>query len=448
MNPRHPFTIRLVLSVLLITALAGTTLAAAQQENLLYSFQGPSASSGEDGANPFGDLIADDHGNLYGTTYGGGICLLAHHIAYPCGTVFQLSPPATAGGLWTETVLYEFGTSPLDGSDPAGTLVRDSRGNLYGTTRYSGQDGVSGQGCGTFFKLSPPAKKGGQWTETILYNFQGNDSDGCGPFGTLVADSKGNIFGVTTEGGGTGKTDDTGGVFEMSPPATEGGSWTESFTRPTGPGYFPSGGLAIDSHGKLFGVMNAGGAGSAGTVYDIIPPSTPGGTWITSTLYEFKGGTDGSSPAATLRLDGAGRIYGTTFSGGAANFGTVFRLAPPTNGSSWSKTTLYSFQGGSDGRNPQARMVFDAVGHLYGTTVYGGGAAACSSFGGCGTIFRLSQQGHAWSEQTVYRFQGPSADGSYPSGLQFHDGAIYGTTLNGGTVSPYFFGSIFKLGVK
>jgi uncharacterized repeat protein (TIGR03803 family) len=424
-----------------IFAFVETAFASSPHESLLYSFQGYNTANGQDGANPTSDLISDEQGNLYGTTFGGGMCLLGHHESSPCGIVFELSPPTSTGGAWTETILYEFGTNFGDGSDPNSSLLRDKHGNLYGTTFYNVN--IEGQGgCGTFFELSPPSQEGGAWTETILYNFGPEATNGCGPFGNLVSDSKGNIFGVTQAGGGTGKTNDTGGVFELSPPVTSGGAWTESFTQSLGTGYSPSSGLIMDTEGNLYGAT----AGNSGTVYELTPPSAPGGAWVGTTLYSFLGGSDGSAPNAALTFGGNRTLYGTTSQGGAGDYGTVFKLSPPQVGSLWSKTTLYAFQGADDGRNPGGKMRFDESGSLIGSTVYGGGSAACpAAFQGCGTIFRLSHNHGTWSEQVIYRFQNSPTDGAYPSGLLRDQDTFYGTAYNGGTVSPYYFGAVFAI---
>jgi len=441
-------SIRLLAVFAATLALAGIAFASSPQEKVLYSFQGPSAANGQDGEAP-SDLISDANGNLYGVTWGGGICLLAHYQSYPCGTVFELSPPATTGGAWTETVLYEFGTNLSDGSNPVGNLVRDNKGNLYGVTSYSGSDGVSGTGCGTFYELSPPAQQGGAWTEKVLYVFQGYVyNDGCQPMGRLVSDAKGNIYGPTALGGAFASSNapkgySTGGVFEMSPPATAGGAWIESFTQNLGGGLYPAGGLTIDRKGILYGTTGAYGASIPATIFQLIPPATAGGTWTGTTLYNFQ--TSDGAPSGGLIHDAKGIIYGTTQNGGTAGLGSAFELSQ--NGSTWTEKILYSFQGGSDGYAPLGRLTLDKAGNLYGTTVGGGNTSIyCSYWNGCGTVFKLTHGTSGWSEQVVYRFQGPTGDGFYPSSALLLSGkTIFGTTGEGGTVSDYIYGTVFAI---
>jgi len=450
MNSRSLSQLTRALAVVIAATLvlAGIAFASGPQEKILYSFQGSSAASGQDGEGP-NDLISDAAGNLYGVTTGGGICVLTHYQSYPCGTVFELSPPITVGGEWTETVLYEFGTNAGDGTNPVGNLIRDKKGNLYGVTAYSGQNGVSGYGCGNFYELSPPSQPGGVWTETVLYNFQGN-SDGCSPLGTLVVDSHGNIYGATGGGGSLAslpppKGNDTGGIFQMAPPTSKGGSWTESFTQSLGGGIYPGGPLTIDQQGNLYGATRPYGTTYQATIFQLIPPASPGGTWTGTALYSFPGGSDGSAVVG-LNHDIKVTLYGVTQDGGTAGLGTVFKLVPTQNGS-WTKIILYSFQGGNDGATPLGRMTLDYKGNLYGTTFGGGGnATACPYGNGCGTVFKLTHGTSGWSEQVTHRFQGSPADGFYPSARVLVVGEkIFGTTNEGGNVSPYFFGTVFEI---
>lgn len=219
------------LLVLGLLALAFTPIASAQwNEQVLYSFQ-----SGTDGDTPTGGIVFDKAGNLYGATTGGGSQNCSPVAS--CGTVFELAPPANNGDPWPETVLYVFkGAQYGDGEIPAGGLVIDNQGNLYGTTAYGGTgncllEGSPGGGCGTVYELSPPAQKGGAWTETILYSFP-TAVQGYFPQGDLVFDGKGNLYGATMFGGGYGTSCNPyyqycGAVFELSPPQQKGGAWTE-----------------------------------------------------------------------------------------------------------------------------------------------------------------------------------------------------------------------------
>jgi hypothetical protein len=197
------------------------------KEKVLYSFQGGTT----DGSGPTGGVVFDTQGNLYGATTGGGPASCAP-VGNECGTVFQLSPPAQKGGSWTETLIYQFqGKGANDASVPSGGLIRDTAGNLYGVTAYGGPGdcvllGVPA-GCGTVYQLSPPKRKGGAWTETILYSFP-TAKQGYFPNGDLVFDGTGNLYGATAFGGTKGATCDKfyggrcGVVFKLSPPKTQG----------------------------------------------------------------------------------------------------------------------------------------------------------------------------------------------------------------------------------
>ncbi|MGO9126696.1 MAG: choice-of-anchor tandem repeat GloVer-containing protein [Terriglobales bacterium] len=200
------------LSICIAMLLVSSVWAAAQQEQVLYSFPTNSGFA----ADPFGGLIADTAGNLYGTTNLGG--------SSNYGSVYELSPPTSNAG-WRETDLYSFGDGD-DGGFPYGALVFDAAGNLYGTTAGGGSSACL---CGTVFELSPPASPGGSWTLTSLYSFVGGN-DGAQPHAGLVFDRTGNLYGTTSIGGGFCGSQGCGTVFELSPPEVPGGAWTE--TRP------------------------------------------------------------------------------------------------------------------------------------------------------------------------------------------------------------------------
>jgi len=249
----------LMLAVLLIAIPAS----AAWKEKMLHSFQ-----SIPDGAEPVGALAFDKSGNLYGTTgWGGGNDCPG---VAQCGVVYQAQPPVKKGQPWAEKVIYTFqGKNSNDGSTPEGGLMFDDAGNLYGTTGYGGAGNCvllgTTTGCGTVFELSPPQQKGGAWTETILYSFQG-DQDGYVPHDDLVFDKQGNIYGATLFGGGYGHCNDfygfCGTVFELIKPKTKGGAWTEQVLHSfrgtdlnvlTGDGANPNGGLIFDAKGAIYG---------------------------------------------------------------------------------------------------------------------------------------------------------------------------------------------------
>jgi uncharacterized repeat protein (TIGR03803 family) len=406
---------------------AGGTASAAPTETVLHVFTG-----GSDGGVPWSGLIADSKGNLYGTTALGG--------ASGCGTVFKLTPPATAGGAWTETVLYSFSGLPGDGYYPRGGLIADSKGNLYGTTEYGSASNAHTVN-GIVFKLTPPASTGGAWTETVLHAFTGG-SDGGFPFAGLIANSRGNLYGTTFEGGSLSScSEGCGIVFELAPPAVTRGAWTETvlyaFTGGSD-GAYPFAGLLADSKGKLYGAT-AGGAltgapGSAGTVFELAPPATANGAWTQTVL-----GSDVGNPYGGLIADSNGNLYGTTLH-------NVFKLAPPaTAGGAWTETVLYSFcslPNCSDGTFPQAGLIADSKGSLYGTTHFGG-SSSCED--GCGTVFKLTPpavNGGAWTETVLHAFTGGS-DGAAPYAGLITDskGNLYGTTEYGASG----WGTVFEL---
>ncbi len=415
------------------------------KEKVLYSFQG-----GSDGQTPAGGVVFDSQGNLYGATTGGGSTNCAPVAA--CGIVYQLAPPAKKGGAWTETILYVFkGKAVNDGELPAGGVVADAVGNIYGTTAYGGSGGcvltgVKG-GCGTVYQMSPPRTKGGAWTYTILYSFQGGN-DGYLPNGDLVFDGAGNLYGATEFGGGQGTTCDPiyqycGTIFRLSPPKKQGGAWTEkvlhSFASGTD-GASPNGGLVFDQKGAIYGTTLSGGSADCqgpgcGTAYKLTPPEK-GGAWTETILHVFTDGDDGAGPSGGLLLDGKGRLYGIAGGGGSARLGAVFRFS--LNGSNWIETVLHPFTDNRHGRNPVGPLSPDSSGGFYGTALVGPG--------GRGIIFRLTRpktRGGTWGFSMPYTFNGPP-DAAGPEALLIFDkaGNIYSTTIAGGTASC---GAVFEL---
>jgi len=427
----------------LIPVLSLVPLASAEwNEKVLYSFQG----STNDGAVPAGGVVFDAAGNLYGATdQGGGQCPPAQ-----CGTVFQLAPPSKKGDPWTETVLHVFkGNASGDGNTPVGSVIIDSSGNLYGTTGYGGSGNCvllgTKVGCGTVYELSPPKQKGGAWTEAVLYSFP-TPKQGYLPNGDLVFDSAGNLYGATMFGGGHGTTCNAfyqycGAVFELSPPKQKDSKWTErvlhGFNGPSD-GANPNGGLVLDSKGAIYGTTYGGGIDcpynsgmGCGTVFKLTPPTKISGLWTETVLHRFKTISDGIEPAAGLISDGKGSFYGTTrLGGGGFGEGTVFKVASRPDGT-WKKYVLHSFQGQNDGTNPRSPVVLDAKGNLYGTASGGGSYFA-------GTVFRLTKNPSGrWVFAAVYSFHGVNnGDAAFPSGnIVLSAGNIFGTTEVGGSGS-------------
>jgi hypothetical protein len=360
-------------------------------ESVLWNF----GSNPSDGYRPVGGVIMDAGGNLYGTTLCGGVYANSATFDDCGGTVYQLTPPATIGGNWTESILWSFGNGS-DGSNPDDGLIIDKSGNLYGTT-YEGGAYANGEGTGgTVFKLAPPTTLGGNWTESILWSF-GNANGAYQPYAGLLMDKSGNLYGTTYVGGVYGDINSGGTVFELTPPSTVGGDWTGSILWSFGngnDGYFPVGGVIMDTGGNLYGTTGLGGAFTLGTTFELAAPSTSGGKWTESILWNFGNGADGSGPAGLI-MDTGGALYGTTHAGGPFDTeqffysgGTAFKLTPPsTSGDNWTESILWGFNHGSDAYNPSSGLIADNSGNFYGTTDSGG----ANTVGG--TVFELSPGG-------------------------------------------------------
>jgi hypothetical protein len=218
--------------------------------------------------------------------------------------VFKLTPPAVAGGDWTESVRYAF-QGGYDGATP-GDVVFGPNGTLYGTTAGGGLPAFSCRrvGCGTVFQLTPPTKRDSSWTKTILYTFPGTATDGRSPNYEIVFDSHGALYG-TTAGGGTSNY--YGTVFQLAPAAKANGAWTETvlhnFTGGSDGGY-PGRGLAIGTDGSVYGAaFYSGVANDSGTVFQLTPPAVAGGPWTYTVLHTFAGGSDGATPASMPTFD-------------------------------------------------------------------------------------------------------------------------------------------------
>jgi hypothetical protein len=376
-------------------------------ESIVFTFKGEDEN---DASAPTGGLIIDGAGNLYGVTaYGGtGDCVLLG-VKAGCGTVYELSPPATQGDPWTETLLYSF-KSGSDGYFPWGTLTFDAHGNLYGATQFGGGKGNTcnefyGGNCGTVFEMSPPKQKGGAWTEKVLYRFPGvangkQSGDGANPNGGLVLDNKGAIYGTTYYGGnnqagkcegGSGGTG-CGTVFALHPPSKKGGTWTEKVLYRfggTSDGRTPAAGVVFDGSGSLYGTTLAAGPGRWGTIFRLRSPGKHRARWREDILYGFHGGDDGANPMASLTFDGQGYLYGTANTLGAYFSGTAFQLKPSTvHSGTWGFAVVHEFEGPPDGAAPAGPLVLDKAGSIYGTTQNGGTATGCQ--GGCGAVFQVS----------------------------------------------------------
>jgi uncharacterized repeat protein (TIGR03803 family) len=338
----------------------------AGKETVLHTFAGP------DGALPGAAPVRDDEGNLYGTTYAGGVGF---------GVVFKLD---TAG---KETVLYNF-SGGEDGQTPLAGVIRDKSGNLYGTTSGGGDlSECNGSGCGVVFKVDVTGK------ETVLYRFRGG-RDGAIPSSGLIRDRLGDLYGTTSLGGISNKCGGLGCgvVFKVDPTGNE----TVLYRFRGGvDGGQPTAGLVLDQNGNLYGTAPSGGdlrctinspPPGCGVVFKLDRAGKE------TTLHVFSGGTDGGAPYAGL-LWRAGNLYGTTSIGGdlsacgGAGCGVLFRLD-----SRRKETVLHAFTGGVDGRLPFTGLIRDRAGNLYGASVVGGDLTSplCSG-DGCGVVFKLTR---------------------------------------------------------
>jgi len=319
----------------------------------------------------------------------------------------------------------------VGGKNPSSTLIFDRAGNLYGTTQSGGLH-ING----TVFELIPIA--GGGWNYTTLHIFKGQ-LDGANSGAGLVFDDAGNLYGTTIQGGTYG----LGTVFELSPGSS--GTWSESVIYSFGAvnggddGFYPQASLIMDGAGNLYGTTEDGGAAGVSGVGTVFELSPSGDGWTESVLYSFGGGNDGAGPFAPLIFDNVGNLYGTTAGGGAFSNGTVFELSPSAGGV-WTENILHTFQGvGSfDGVLPDAGLIFDAAGNLYGTTQEGGA--------GGGTVFMLTPNSGGWSEKIIHGFKPKDGDGSGPVDSVVFDslGNLYGTTAYGGTG----YGTAFRLSLQ
>jgi uncharacterized repeat protein (TIGR03803 family) len=376
-----------LMSVVVLCFGAGTAQSVrAQTLHVLYNFAGSA-----DGGDPFASLIRDAAGNLYSTVDYGGTSF--------AGAVFKVAPNGT------ETVLYSF-SGGADGAYPFSPLVRDSAGNLYGTTSMGGS-----ANAGVVFKVTPSG------TETVLHSFTGG-ADGVTPIGGLLRDNTGNLYGTTSQGGSY----NDGVLFKLTPHGKE--TILHTFTGSTRDGKYPSyTSLLMDAQGNFYGVTEEGGAADGGILYKL---STTGKLTI---LHSFKGGTtDGCNVLGTPFMDAAGNFYGTTSSCGTHTLGTVWRVSK-----SGKETVLHSFAGGTtDGKYPLAGVIVDANGNLYGNTETGGSDDV-------GTVYEISKSGKF---TLLHSFDG--TDGKYPYGsfVQNAKGTLFGTALNGGTIG---YGTVWKI---
>jgi uncharacterized repeat protein (TIGR03803 family) len=380
-----------------------------------------------DGAYPKAGLVKDASGNFYGTTLNGGNN--NYHTSSGDGAVFKV----TSSG--AESIIWSFGSSTDGWSPQFGNLIIDAGGNLYGTTNRGGS-----YDSGTVFEVSPNSSGG--WNEAVLWSF-GGPGDGAKPFARLAQDGPGNLYGATTAGGAS----NLGTVFKLSLGGS--GGWSEIILYSFGgtPDGSSPRGVIVDGSGNVYGTTFSGGANNWGTAFELSPPPISGDPWTEKVLWNFGAGLDGKMPLGSPIMDGSGTLYGTTLVGGAymavgtqGCCGTAYKLAPQSGGT-WGETILWSFgnpKSKGDGQEPQAGLLLDTGGNLYGTCYTGGSS-------GSGTAFKLVKplSGSAWAESILWNFAN-GADGAGPSSDLVLDssGKLWGTTYSGGVSAK---GTVFKI---
>jgi uncharacterized repeat protein (TIGR03803 family) len=304
-------------------------------------------------------------GHLYGAARIGGTC------SYK-GYLYQLLPPLgickTARCSWAEKDLHYFGCGSDGAYGQDGDLAFDQQGNIYGTTPEGGDWNL-----GTVFELEG---SGNDWTEHVLYSFFGQP-DGALPFGGVIFDKSGNLYGVAAQGG----TMNSGTVFELS---YDGVEWTEHSIYNFEIGEKPYAGLVQDASGNFYGATMGGGSGGGGTIFELSPV---GNSWNYQVLYSFSG-QNNCGPWAALTLDNSGNLYGTTFCNGANSLGNVFKLAKM--GDAWVYSSLHDFTGQDDGAQPVSNVIIGADGTLYGTASNGGYPNCGNPPTGCGTAWMIT----------------------------------------------------------
>ncbi len=417
----------------------------ASTENILYEFN---ALDRTDGETPMAPVISDATGSLYGTTEFGG--------AYKCngetcGTVFKLTK---VGSKYFESLIHIF-SGHTDGEYPVAPLLLDAYGTLYGTTLDGGM-GCQNAGCGTAFSLRPIWPGSQIYVKATLYNFYQNAQDAAGPEAGLISDAQGNLYGTTTEGGGTSCNfgNGCGTVYELRrTPSGYQESVLYRFQDDQRDGYYPTAGLLLDARGALYGTTEYGGNVASclcGTVFKLAP--TPSG-FTETILHNFDGApSDGGDPVAPLIADKTGNLYGTTRRGGngqgvrcgteqTQGCGTAFRLVP--SGSGYVETVVHNFADDPAGWYPAGALVLGEDGALYGATSNG---ASCAGFGKCGSVFALvpTPPRSAYNLYVLHLFGRNNDALDVISSLTIDSkGALYGTSPEGGTVQGS--GTVFKL---
>jgi uncharacterized repeat protein (TIGR03803 family) len=407
MQPKRIARCGVVALIMASTQLSGQTF------STIYSF-----GRNKLGSQPASGVVIGTGGILFGTTLHGGLTGL--------GVAYELLPPVQPGGAWTEIALHSFGADGSEGSPGAG-LTLGSGGALYGVTLNG-----TGPGSGTAFRLIPWEATGNAWPEVTLHAFTG--PDGAEPKTPLTFGREGVLYGATS----TGTSSPAGTVYSLTPVGSSG-TWSQQVLHDfTGyDGQTPTGPLAVGTNGAIYGATLYGASG--GVIYQVAPPTQPGGAWTESTVHAFQPlSADESYPTGAV-LGQNGVLYGTAM-GTPQGYpcgtycGTVFQLSPPAAPEgTWTEAILHTFTGvpNGDGSQPNSPPIIGPGGVLYGTTLTGGAANS-------GTIYELlppSESGGDWTEVVLYSFTG-GADGWEPNSVTLGpDGNLYGTTELGGVSS-------------
>jgi uncharacterized repeat protein (TIGR03803 family) len=399
-------TAALAISIACLLAIIATQAAQAQTFTILHTF-----ASEAGGWTPT-SLVRDSAGDLYGNAvYGGEDCAGDNQ---GCGLIFELS---RHGSQWTYSTIYCFGPGTASGYLPMGQLLRGPSGLLYGTTELGGACGG-----GTVFQLSPPvtaasATANGEWKLTTLHDFGCQFDDGVHPYGGVIADPAGNLYGTTSAGVGYGcQGYGCGTVYKLT---RSDGIWTSSivytFPGPEG-GWYPLSNLTLDANGNLYGTTEVGGK-AWGVVFKVTPDGKE------TVLHAFDIG-DGGYPNTAVTFDASGNLYGCTsvspYDGDPGGAG-VFELSPADNG--WTYTAIYKFTSYYPQCN--ANLLIDAAGNLYGTSDNTG----IYSYG---NTFKLAPENGPWLYTSYHDFN-YFTDGEDPLGIVRDDntGNIYGVTFGG-----------------
>jgi hypothetical protein len=370
--------------------------------------------------------------------------------------------PAFAGPQFT--VVHQFKSDRSDGGNPIDGFVKGGAGTLYGVTFQGGRNPLrclingSTSQCGTAFELLPPKGKRTEFKERPIHRFSGRD--GFEPSSRMIADGSGALYGTTLSSSGgdkrctMAKGFECGAVFKLTPAVPGSSKWTATVLHRFGDagskfkeGYFLLGGMVMDKTGALIGTTNAGGSttnhcsdkfAGCGVVFRLTPPAGNETEWKETVLYTFgdNGPNDAEKPDAALVMDANGAIYGTTQFGGPGVVGTVWKLTPPAEGrTAWTESIVHGFSG-ADGFRPFGPVLIDAKGAIYGTTIQGGPDPNCA-FGTftCGVVYKLTppKKGQTEYTATVLHQFGNAGDGASPSFGLVADaqGNLFGTTGNG-----------------